>query len=205
MVHGRHPCHGFKHVQVSVLSVFVVSISRAEPFRSLIFPRWDVIAIILSVFLMTYTYIEAKSNYHRGSILILRWISLFGRNHSCRSYLISATVSSLPASGMLRTVLTNLRRPVSRPSHSSKPSNTWSTHSFLGKPLMTSLCVRTLHTPLSSRLSLLLTSVRCLRTFLCCGPNIVHCCNFVTTHTSEIGFFSLRVLNASSAVPRGSS
>lgn len=39
---------------------------------SLIFPRWDVITIILSVFLMTYTYIEAKSNYHRGSILILR-------------------------------------------------------------------------------------------------------------------------------------
>jgi Ca2+:H+ antiporter len=38
----------------------------------LIFPRWDVIALILSVFLMTYTYIEAKSNYHRGSILILR-------------------------------------------------------------------------------------------------------------------------------------
>ena len=38
----------------------------------LIFPRWDVIVIILSVFLLTYTYIEAKSNYHRGSILILR-------------------------------------------------------------------------------------------------------------------------------------
>ncbi|KAG9043802.1 hypothetical protein FS842_001710, partial [Serendipita sp. 407] len=38
---------------------------------TLIFPRWDVIAIILSIFLLTYTYIEAKSNYHRGSILIL--------------------------------------------------------------------------------------------------------------------------------------
>ena len=42
----------------------------------LIFPRWDVIAIILSIFLMTYTYIEAKSNYHRGSILILRYTPL---------------------------------------------------------------------------------------------------------------------------------
>jgi Ca2+/H+ antiporter len=40
---------------------------------SLIFPRWDVIALIFSVFLMTYTYIEAKSNYHRGSMLILRY------------------------------------------------------------------------------------------------------------------------------------
>jgi Ca2+:H+ antiporter len=38
---------------------------------SLIFPRWDVIAIILSIFLLTYTYIEARSNYHRGSILVL--------------------------------------------------------------------------------------------------------------------------------------
>lgn len=41
---------------------------------SLIFPRWDVIVTILSMFLMTYTYIEAKSNYHRGSILILRHV-----------------------------------------------------------------------------------------------------------------------------------
>lgn len=41
-------------------------------YYSLIFPRWDVIVIILSVFLLTYCYIEAKSNYHRGSILILR-------------------------------------------------------------------------------------------------------------------------------------
>lgn len=39
---------------------------------SLILPRWDAVVIILAVFLMTYTYIEAKSNYHRGSILILR-------------------------------------------------------------------------------------------------------------------------------------
>ncbi|CAE6477990.1 unnamed protein product [Rhizoctonia solani] len=43
---------------------------------TLIFPRWDVIAIILSIFLLTYTYIEAKSNYHRGSILILSYLVL---------------------------------------------------------------------------------------------------------------------------------
>ncbi|PVF94628.1 hypothetical protein CPB86DRAFT_788856 [Serendipita vermifera] len=41
---------------------------------TLIFPRWDVIAIVLSIFLLTYTYIEAKSNYHRGSILILSYL-----------------------------------------------------------------------------------------------------------------------------------
>ncbi|KAI0345719.1 hypothetical protein BDW22DRAFT_1411802 [Trametopsis cervina] len=49
--------------------------SVSETF-TLIFPRWDVITIILSVFLMTYTYIEAKSNYHRGSILILSYLVL---------------------------------------------------------------------------------------------------------------------------------
>ncbi|VDC04610.1 unnamed protein product [Peniophora sp. CBMAI 1063] len=42
----------------------------------LIFPRWDVLVIILSVFLLTYVYIEAKSNYHRGSILVLSYCVL---------------------------------------------------------------------------------------------------------------------------------
>jgi len=43
---------------------------------TLIFPRWDVIVIILSIFLLTYTYIEAKANYHRGSILVLSYLVL---------------------------------------------------------------------------------------------------------------------------------
>ncbi|KAL1748360.1 hypothetical protein HDZ31DRAFT_29871 [Schizophyllum fasciatum] len=43
---------------------------------TLIFPRWDVIALVLSMFLMTYTYIEARSNYHRGSILVLSYVVL---------------------------------------------------------------------------------------------------------------------------------
>ncbi|KAI9512430.1 hypothetical protein F5148DRAFT_902069 [Russula earlei] len=43
---------------------------------TLIFPRWDAIVIILSIFLLTYTYIEAKANYHRGSILVLSYLVL---------------------------------------------------------------------------------------------------------------------------------
>ncbi|KAH8824852.1 hypothetical protein DL96DRAFT_1530669 [Flagelloscypha sp. PMI_526] len=43
---------------------------------TLIFPRWDVVVLILSMFLMTYTFVEAKSNYHRGSILILSYVVL---------------------------------------------------------------------------------------------------------------------------------
>lgn len=46
---------------------------------SLIFPRWDLIACILSVFLFTHLYAEGKSNYFKGSILILLYlIVIFG-------------------------------------------------------------------------------------------------------------------------------
>ena len=36
---------------------------------------------------MTYTYIEAKSNYHRGSILILRYVFFFSYQGPC-AYLV---------------------------------------------------------------------------------------------------------------------
>ncbi|CAH1762764.1 2104_t:CDS:1, partial [Entrophospora sp. SA101] len=42
----------------------------------LIFPRWDVFAVVFSVFLLTYTYIEGKANYFKGSILILSYLVL---------------------------------------------------------------------------------------------------------------------------------
>ncbi|KAG8908448.1 hypothetical protein FRB99_006653 [Tulasnella sp. 403] len=62
---------------------------------TLIFPRWDVIAIILSIFLLTYTYIEAKSNYHRGSTLVLSYIVLMAGFYYAPSKLESET--SIPA------------------------------------------------------------------------------------------------------------
>ncbi|KAF9425742.1 hypothetical protein BGZ94_007270 [Podila epigama] len=43
---------------------------------NLVFPRWDVFAMLFSVFLLTYTYIEGKSNYFKGSILILSYFVL---------------------------------------------------------------------------------------------------------------------------------
>lgn len=43
---------------------------------NLVFPRWDVISMLFSVFLLTYTYIEGKSNYFKGSILILSYCVL---------------------------------------------------------------------------------------------------------------------------------
>ncbi|KAG2213176.1 hypothetical protein INT47_011325, partial [Mucor saturninus] len=43
---------------------------------NLMFPRWDIISVIFSVFLLTYTYQEGKSNYFKGSILILSYVVL---------------------------------------------------------------------------------------------------------------------------------
>ncbi|GJJ73013.1 Ca2+:H+ antiporter [Entomortierella parvispora] len=43
---------------------------------NMVFPRWDVFSMLFSVFLLTYTYIEGKSNYFKGSILILSYLVL---------------------------------------------------------------------------------------------------------------------------------
>ncbi|GAA5821139.1 hypothetical protein JCM11251_001981 [Rhodosporidiobolus azoricus] len=45
---------------------------------TLIFPRWDVIAILFSIFLLTYVYIESRSNYQRGALLCLSYLVLIG-------------------------------------------------------------------------------------------------------------------------------
>lgn len=42
----------------------------------LIFPRWDFIACLISVYMFTYIYAEGKSNYFKGSILILLYLSV---------------------------------------------------------------------------------------------------------------------------------
>jgi Ca2+:H+ antiporter len=41
---------------------------------SLIFPQWDMITVILCVFLLSYMYGEGKSNYFKGSILLLSYL-----------------------------------------------------------------------------------------------------------------------------------
>jgi Ca2+:H+ antiporter len=41
---------------------------------ALIFPQWDMITVILCVFLLSYMYGEGKSNYFKGSILILSYL-----------------------------------------------------------------------------------------------------------------------------------
>ncbi|KAI3639606.1 hypothetical protein MIR68_002300 [Amoeboaphelidium protococcarum] len=43
---------------------------------TLIFPRWDLYTVFFAVFLLSYTYIEGKSNYFKGSILTLSYLVL---------------------------------------------------------------------------------------------------------------------------------
>ncbi|KAJ5683168.1 hypothetical protein N7462_006333 [Penicillium macrosclerotiorum] len=41
---------------------------------NLIFPQWDMITVILCVFLLSYVYGEGKSNYFKGSVLVLTYL-----------------------------------------------------------------------------------------------------------------------------------
>ncbi|ODV86890.1 hypothetical protein CANARDRAFT_187248, partial [[Candida] arabinofermentans NRRL YB-2248] len=43
---------------------------------TLIFPRWDFMAALISVYMFTYIYAEGKSNYFKGSILILLYFTM---------------------------------------------------------------------------------------------------------------------------------
>ena len=41
---------------------------------TLLFPQWDMVTVILCVFLLSYMYGEGKSNYFKGSILLLTYL-----------------------------------------------------------------------------------------------------------------------------------
>ncbi|SCV00685.1 LAMI_0G06656g1_1 [Lachancea mirantina] len=51
-------------------------ISIRDQMFSMVFPSWDMLACMLSVFLFTYLYAEGKSNYFKGSILMLLYTVL---------------------------------------------------------------------------------------------------------------------------------
>ena len=46
----------------------------AQYMFSLIFPQWDMVTVILCIFLLSYMYGEGKSNYFKGSILLLSYL-----------------------------------------------------------------------------------------------------------------------------------
>ncbi|GMM57346.1 Vnx1 protein [Maudiozyma humilis] len=49
-------------------------INIREQMFPLVFPRWDLIGSMASVFMFTYLYAEGKSNYFKGSMLILMYV-----------------------------------------------------------------------------------------------------------------------------------
>lgn len=63
-------------IQIPSLVLYSVfkGFNSVEMIFSLIFPRWDVVATLMSVYLFTYVYAEGKSNYFKGVILILVYI-----------------------------------------------------------------------------------------------------------------------------------
>ncbi|KAK9479992.1 Sodium/calcium exchanger protein-domain-containing protein [Lipomyces japonicus] len=66
-------------LQIPALILFSVwSSGQSQNLRdytfSLVFPRWDLVVVVLCVFLLSYIYAEGRSNYFKGSILILAYI-----------------------------------------------------------------------------------------------------------------------------------
>ncbi|WYZ37140.1 hypothetical protein EsH8_II_000646 [Colletotrichum jinshuiense] len=59
-------------------SAFYVTSDRFEDVSAhtfaLLFPQWDMVTVILCVFLLSYMYGEGKSNYFKGSILLLSYL-----------------------------------------------------------------------------------------------------------------------------------
>ncbi|GAA5929848.1 hypothetical protein JCM3775_006570 [Rhodotorula graminis] len=45
---------------------------------TLVFPRWDAIAMLFSIFLMTYLFLESRANYNRGATFVLAYLALMG-------------------------------------------------------------------------------------------------------------------------------
>ncbi|KAK9449824.1 Sodium/calcium exchanger protein-domain-containing protein [Limtongia smithiae] len=68
-------------LQIPALILFsAFTISGTESMRdyafTLVFPRWDLVVVVLCVFLLSYIYAEGRSNYFKGSILLLSYIAV---------------------------------------------------------------------------------------------------------------------------------
>lgn len=65
-------------IQIPSLVVFSIykGFDNVDKLFSLVFPRWDIIATLIAIYLFTYIYAEGKSNYFKGVILILSYVVL---------------------------------------------------------------------------------------------------------------------------------
>lgn len=60
-------------IQIPSLAIYSIymNFDSVDKIFSLVFPRWDIVAVLISIYLFTYIYAEGKSNYFKGVILIL--------------------------------------------------------------------------------------------------------------------------------------
>ncbi|KHJ32190.1 putative calcium permease [Erysiphe necator] len=58
----------------AIYGQYLVNTDSMSHTFSLIFPQWDMITLTLCVFLLSYVYGEGKSNYFKGSILLLSYL-----------------------------------------------------------------------------------------------------------------------------------
>lgn len=61
-----------------VRSLFTNSLITAENTFSMAFPKWDVFITILSILLLSNIYSEGKSDYFKGSMLLLGYFVALG-------------------------------------------------------------------------------------------------------------------------------
>ena len=63
-------------IQIPCLVLYSIyqNFENVEQTFTLIFPRWDIITTLISIYLFTYIYAEGKSNYFKGVILILIYV-----------------------------------------------------------------------------------------------------------------------------------
>lgn len=63
-------------IQIPCLVLYSIyqNFENVEQTFTLIFPLWDIIATLISIYLFTYIYAEGKSNYFKGVILILIYV-----------------------------------------------------------------------------------------------------------------------------------
>ncbi|KAI5957356.1 hypothetical protein KGF54_000284 [Candida jiufengensis] len=62
-------------IQIPSLVVYSMlkNFMNVDQIFSLVFPRWDIIAALISIYLFTYIYAEGKSNYFKGVILVISY------------------------------------------------------------------------------------------------------------------------------------
>lgn len=63
-------------VGYSALHDFLTNRPSGSDSFLLVFPRWDAYAILLSVFLISYVFMEGKATYFKGAMLLVTYLIL---------------------------------------------------------------------------------------------------------------------------------